>query len=51
VKKGSRWVVSASGGVLFQPWSFAAKTSDSAEVAPLRVAALAARPTSGCSWD
>ena len=51
MKKGSRWVVSASGGVLFQPWSFAAKTNDSAEVAPLRVAALAARPASGCSWD
>jgi len=51
VKKGSRWVVSASGGVLFQPWGFASRTTDSADVAPGRTAAIAARPASGCAWD
>jgi len=51
LKKGSRWVVSASGGVLFQPWSFAANTSDSADMAEVRTVALAARPADGWWWD
>ena len=51
LKKGSRWVVSASGGVLFQPWSFAANTSDSADMAEIRTAALTARPADGWWWD
>lgn len=51
VKKGSRWVVSASGGVLFQPWGFAANTADSADVTTTRTAALAARPADGWWWD
>jgi len=51
LKKGSRWVVSASGGVLFQPWSFAANTSDSADMAEIRTAALSARPADGWWWD
>ena len=51
LKKGSRWVVSASGGVLFQPWSFAANTAGSADVAETRTAALAARPADGWWWD
>ena len=51
MKKGSRWVVSASGGVLFQPWGFAANTADSAEVAETRTVALAARPADGWWWD
>ena len=51
MKKGSRWVVSASGGVLFQPWSFAANTAGSADVAETRTAALAARPADGWWWD
>ncbi|MFM7207331.1 MAG: DUF1598 domain-containing protein, partial [Planctomycetaceae bacterium] len=53
VKKGSAWVVSASGGVLVQPWEFAAATAEAADLAPLRAAAIAARPASvsGCSWD
>jgi hypothetical protein len=51
VKKGSRWVVSASGGVIFQPWSFAAATADATDIGPTRLAALAGRPAAGCSWD
>jgi hypothetical protein len=51
VKKGNRWVVSASGGVLFQPWGFAANTADSADVTTTRTAALAARPADGWWWD
>ena len=51
LKKGSRWVVSTSGGVLFQPWSFAANTADSADVAETRTVALAARPADGWWWD
>jgi hypothetical protein len=51
LKKGNRWVVSASGGVLFQPWSFAANTADSADMAETRTVALAARPADGWWWD
>jgi len=51
LKKGGRWVVSASGGVIFQPWSFAANTADAADVAETRTAALAARPADGWWWD
>ena len=51
MRKGNRWVVSASGGVLFQPWGFASDTTDSADVADLRVAALAGRPAAAWWWD
>ena len=51
LKKGGRWVVTASGGVIFQPWSFAANTADAADVAQTRTAALAARPANGWWWD
>lgn len=54
VKKGSNWVLSASGGVKFQPWQFAANTAVAADMAAIRTLALAARPAdsaAGCSWD
>jgi hypothetical protein len=51
LKKGGRWVVSASGGVLFQPWSFATNTADSADVADARATALAARQSASWWWD
>ena len=57
IKKGNRWIVSASGGVQFQPWGFAASTSESADAAAARAEALAARPApngpapSGWWWD
>jgi hypothetical protein len=52
-KKGSAWVLTASGGVTFQPWAFAAETTDSPDAAALRAQAVAARPAdlAGCSWD
>jgi len=53
VKKGATWVLSASGGVTFQPWQFATNTVESADLAASRTAMLAARPAvlSGCSWE
>lgn len=53
VKRGTTWVLSASGGVKFQPWLFASTTAESADLAATRTAALAARPAtlSGCSWE
>ena len=50
VKKGSRWVVSASGGVQFQPWEFAGQTVESADDIG-RSAALASRPADNWWWD
>lgn len=52
-KKGAAWVLSASGGVKFQPWQFATATTESADLVALRTTALARRPTtfSGCSWE
>jgi hypothetical protein len=51
VRKGSSWVVSASGGVAFQPWSFATSTAESADMGKSRGLALASRPTSGVWWE
>jgi hypothetical protein len=50
VKKGGNWVVSASGGVQFQPWQFAAKTKPSADIAADRTQALAARTAAAGGW-
>jgi hypothetical protein len=53
LKKGTNWVLSASGGVQFQPWAFTAEPVEDAAVAPARTAALAARPAElvGIAWD
>lgn len=51
VKKGGRWVVSASGGIQFQPWGFASQTAESADVAATRTEALSARSENGWWWD
>ncbi len=52
IRKGRMWVLSASGGVQFQPWQFAANVADAATVGAARRDALAARPdTGGCWWD
>jgi hypothetical protein len=53
LKKGTNWVLSASGGVQFQPWACTADPVVDAAVAPARTAALAARPAdiAGISWD
>lgn len=50
VKKGGRWVVSASGGVQVQPWEFAGQTVESADDIG-RSAALASRPADNWWWD
>lgn len=52
-KRGNRWVVTASGGVQFQPWQFAsAEATTVADVGTSRGDALAARPEAGpCWWD
>lgn len=54
IKKGTTWVLSASGGVQFQPWAFAANaaTAAAADLAATRTAALTARPaTAPLAWD
>lgn len=49
IKKGTAWVVSASGGIQFQPWALAANLAEADDVAGARTAALAAR-ASGRAW-
>jgi hypothetical protein len=51
VKKGRTWVLSASGGVQFQPWQFAAATKADPALDASRQAALAARPEAGWRWE
>lgn len=51
LKKGTTWVLSASGGVQFQPWQFAANAQAAADLGEQRTAALAARPQTGVWWD
>jgi hypothetical protein len=51
LKKGSRWIVTASGGVQFQPWQFATQTTESDEACASRVAALETRPADRWWWD
>jgi len=50
LKKGNVWLLSASGGVQFQPWQFAANVADMADVAVSRRDALASRPAAGGRW-
>ncbi len=51
IKKGSRWVLSASGGVQFQPWAFVDSTVEAADVGRQRTLALASRPETGFCWE
>ena len=50
IKKGRNWVLSASGGVKFQPWEFAAATHEDAALGEAREVALAGRPAGGWFW-
>jgi len=50
-KKGGRWVLSASGGVLVQPWEIASKVFETPDAAKPRLEALAGRPAAGWWWD
>lgn len=51
LKKGTTWVLSASGGVQFQPWQFATADRENAELKADRLAAVTSRPATGCCWD
>jgi hypothetical protein len=55
LKKGTNWVLSASGGVLLRPWQFAGNTMQVDGLDTARAAATAARPqgpsASACWWD
>lgn len=51
LKKGRTWVLSASGGVQFQPWQFVAATREEAELTAARTAALAGRQAGGWHWE
>jgi hypothetical protein len=51
LKKGNSWVLSASGGVQFQPWQFATADREVAELRDERLAAVSGRPATGCHWD
>jgi hypothetical protein len=51
IKKGRNWVLSASGGVKFQPWQFAAATKEDPGLDASRQTALAARPEAGWRWE
>ena len=52
VKKGTNWVLSASGGVQFQPWAFAAETVATPDLVASRTAAISDRPAgSGIGWE
>jgi hypothetical protein len=48
IKKGRNWVISASGGVAFQPWFIVEKQVKSAEVMPVR--ATVAKARKGSWW-
>jgi hypothetical protein len=51
LKKGRTWVLSASGGVQFQPWQFAAATREEADLTAVRTAALAGRQAGSWHWE
>jgi hypothetical protein len=50
-KKGTNWVLSASGGVQFQPWQFAGTAAVAADAAEARKTAIGGRPATGWHWD
>ena len=51
MKRGSRWILSASGGVQFQPWAFLEDVVEVQDVGSKRQLALASRPQSGICWE
>ncbi len=55
LKKGSNWVLSASGGVLVHPWRFAGNVRRAADLAAARTAATTPRTettaTTAAWWD
>jgi len=51
LKKGRAWVLSASGGVQFQPWQFATTAREEGDLDAARQTALAGRPEAGWFWE
>ena len=51
MKRGSRWILSASGGVQFQPWAFLEDVVEAQDVVSERKLAMASRPQSGICWE
>lgn len=51
LKKGSNWVMSASGGVLLHPWRFAGNVCEADDLGAVRAAASALRPLNQAWWD
>ena len=50
LRKGNGWVVTASGGVQFQPWAFATESVEATELAAARTASLEPRPADRWYW-
>ncbi len=50
LKKGNKWIITASGGVQFYPWQVADRVEESADLAPLREQA-AATQTDAWWWQ
>ncbi|HUT13955.1 MAG TPA: hypothetical protein VMY42_25925, partial [Thermoguttaceae bacterium] len=44
LKKGRNWVISASGGVMLQPWAVIEKTETADDLDPIRTEATASDP-------
>ena len=51
IKKGNKWVISASGGVQVQPWLVADRSEESAEMATLRDKVASAEANSSWWWQ
>jgi hypothetical protein len=51
MKRGSSWVLTASGGVQFQPWEFVDRTVAAADETAVRTTALAAKPAGSWWWQ
>lgn len=51
IKKGRNWVISASGGVQFQPWMVADNAEQSTEIAPIRDKVAAAESNTNWWWQ
>lgn len=51
IKRGKKWVLSASGGVQFQPWAFIDTPVEAADLGQQRTLALASRPETSFCWE
>jgi len=51
LKKGSSWVLSASGGVIVHPWRFAGNVRQADDLQIVRTAARAGRDKHQAWWD